>query len=75
MSLAACLQVAILPKENALVTFRGDTLHGVQSFRSDSGLARVSIVVEQYKVKPERYARVATFHTSEPGLPYSRTYQ
>uniref|UniRef100_A0A7R9YW01 Prolyl 4-hydroxylase alpha subunit Fe(2+) 2OG dioxygenase domain-containing protein n=1 Tax=Chlamydomonas euryale TaxID=1486919 RepID=A0A7R9YW01_9CHLO len=68
-------QVAILPKENALVTFRGDTLHGVQSFRSDSGLARVSIVVEQYKVKPERYARVATFHTSEPGLPYSRTYQ
>jgi hypothetical protein len=42
----------IKPKENAMITFRGDLLHGVLPVKSE--LVRVSLVCEQYQIPTDQ---------------------
>lgn len=40
----------IVPKENMHAEFRGDSLHRVRAYETDTEDVRVSLVLEQYKV-------------------------
>lgn len=46
----------IKPKENAMITFKGNLFHGVLPIKSDT--MRVSLVCEQYQVPPEQLYQV-----------------
>jgi hypothetical protein len=52
---------AVTPKENLLVTFRGDAYHRVRSYRTRSKRERVSIVVEQYFIDDAHVPRTIRF--------------
>lgn len=43
----------IVPKENMHAEFRGDSLHRVRAYETDTADVRVSLVLEQYKVPEE----------------------
>ena len=51
----------IIPKENMLVRFRGDSYHRVRNYTSSSGVERTSLIVEQYKIDGEYYKWTTTF--------------
>jgi hypothetical protein len=55
---------AVEPKENLMVTFRGDAFHRVRSYRTRSARERVSLVVEQYYIGDEHYGKTKTFEES-----------
>ena len=55
---------AVEPKENLVVTFRGDAFHRVRSYRTRSARERVSLVLEQYYIGDEHYAKTMTFEES-----------
>ncbi|KAG1670733.1 hypothetical protein FOA52_013960 [Chlamydomonas sp. UWO 241] len=58
--------ITLDPKEGTVVSFRGDTWHSVEQFSTATGLPRVSLVVEQYKVRKELYGTVTKLWTSAP---------
>ena len=60
----AWAQVILRPVENTVVSFRGDACHRVERFSSAKGTARVSLVVEQYKLKPRDMARMLPLTSS-----------
>ena len=65
-------QVIITPKENTVLSFRGDAAHHVKRFSSGKGVARVSLVVEQYKILPmhrELVQPITTSMTLGPDIP------
>mmetsp|Transcript_25117 Transcript_25117/g.51608 ORF Transcript_25117/g.51608 Transcript_25117/m.51608 type:complete len:367 (-) Transcript_25117:104-1204(-) len=52
----------VVPEQNTLVRFRGDSFHRVRSFRSRNGSApRVSLVLEQYKLDSAAYAKTIVY--------------
>lgn len=51
----------VVPKENALVHFRGDLTHEVCAFEAPGGALRASLVIEQYHFAPEALARLPEF--------------
>lgn len=51
----------IVPKENMLITFRGDAFHQVRSYRTKSGAERVSLVLEQYKINDASYGKTIRY--------------
>ncbi len=55
---------AVEPKENLMVTFRGDAFHRVRSYRTRSARERVSLVLEQYYIGDEHYAKTMAFEES-----------
>ena len=55
---------AVEPKENLVVTFRGDAFHRVRSYRTRSARERVSLVLEQYYIGDEHYAKTMAFEES-----------
>ena len=57
-------QVILRPVENTVVSFRGDACHRVEWFSSAKGTARVSLVVEQYRLKPREMARMLPLTSS-----------
>ena len=52
---------SVAPKENLLVTFRGDAFHQVRSYRTKTGSERVSLVLEQYKIDEDVYPKTVKF--------------
>ena len=60
--LGATPDEVIAPKENTLVTFRGDAFHQVKSYSTRTGRERVSLVLEQYKIDDEMYPKTLRFH-------------
>ncbi|KAK9832790.1 hypothetical protein WJX81_000978 [Elliptochloris bilobata] len=54
-------------KENTLVQFRGDAMHGFDPFSSETGLPRVSLVVRCYKIATQDYAFTPEFHIPSAG--------
>ena len=58
------LQELLRPGENTVVSFRGDACHRVEWFSSAKGTARVSLVVEQYRLKPREMARMLPLTSS-----------
>ena len=63
-SLFVWAQVILRPVENTVVSFRGDACHRVERFSSAKGTARVSLVVEQYRLKPREMARMLPLTSS-----------
>ena len=59
--LGAFPEKVITPKENTLVTFRGDAFHQVKSYSTRTGKERVSLVLEQYKIDDVRYGKTIRF--------------
>ena len=55
-------QETIVPKENTLVTFRGDAFHQVKSYSTRTGRERVSLVLEQYLIDEDAYPKTMRFH-------------
>jgi hypothetical protein len=55
VSIGALARV-VRPKENFGVAFRGDAPHQVRKHRSKSGQARVSLVLEQVRLRLRRAA-------------------
>ena len=51
----------VRPKENMMVTFRGDAYHQVRSYRTKSGAERVSLVLEQYKIGRAAYGKTMRY--------------
>mmetsp|Transcript_23664 Transcript_23664/g.30933 ORF Transcript_23664/g.30933 Transcript_23664/m.30933 type:complete len:292 (+) Transcript_23664:161-1036(+) len=43
------------PKENLLVTFRGDSYHAVSGYYTDTNEKRISLILEQYIIPEEYY--------------------
>ncbi|KAG1652902.1 hypothetical protein FOA52_011807 [Chlamydomonas sp. UWO 241] len=54
----------IKPIENTVVAFRGDAPHHVQGFHTNTGLARISLVVEQYRIADQDMHRVQPYYSS-----------
>lgn len=52
---------SVVPKENLLVTFRGDAFHQVRSYRTKTGSERISLVLEQYKIDEDMYPKTIKF--------------
>lgn len=52
---------SVAPKENLLVTFRGDAFHQVRSYRTKTGSERISLVLEQYKIDEDMYPKTIKF--------------
>jgi len=52
---------SVAPKENLLVTFRGDAFHQVRSYRTKTGSERISLVLEQYKIDEDVYPKTVKF--------------
>lgn len=52
---------SVAPKENLLVTFRGDAFHQVRSYRTKTGRERISLVLEQYKIDEDMYPKTVKF--------------
>lgn len=66
---AACeVDLAVAPRPNRAVTFRGDAEHCVQAFasRADSPPVRVSVVLEQYLVAAGSYDATLRFELVKP---------
>lgn len=57
-------EIVMHPKENTIVSFRGDCLHRVVKFASASGRQRISLVLEQYVVPKHLYWRTQKFWCS-----------
>ena len=51
----------VTPKENTLVTFRGDAFHQVRSYKTKTGSERVSLVLEQYKINEDMYGKTVRY--------------
>jgi hypothetical protein len=51
----------VTPKENTLVTFRGDAFHQVRSYKTKTGSERVSLVLEQYKIDKDMYGKTVRY--------------
>lgn len=51
----------ILPQENTMVAFRGDTYHRVMGYSTDTSARRISLVLEQYQVPSWLYPVTKTF--------------
>jgi hypothetical protein len=51
----------VTPKENLMVTFRGDAFHRVRSYRTQSSSERISLVLEQYYIADEHYGKTTVF--------------
>jgi hypothetical protein len=83
---AAAVDVAVAPRPNRAVTFRGDAEHCVQAFATGGGQPlfsrasssspspwRASVVLEQYAVAPGRYDATLRFELVKPEE-YLRAY-
>lgn len=52
----------VIPREGALVTFRGDAFHRVLPLRSSHvDTSRISIVLEQYRIDPMHYGKTLPY--------------
>ena len=66
----------VTPVEGHLTSFRGDSLHRVTeaalnqsaSEEAEQGTARVSLVLEQYRIPPAHYAQTLTFEVTANGV-------
>lgn len=52
----------IVPEENMHAEFRGDSLHRVRAYETDTEDVRVSLVLEQYKVPEEDLKYLVEYH-------------
>jgi hypothetical protein len=66
---AAPPDASVTPAEGLLVGFRGDALHGVQSFTSKSKQPRVSLVLESYMIPESEYNNTAEYVEDLKGFP------
>jgi len=55
----------IIPEENLLIAFRGDSFHSVEAFYSDSNTKRVSLVLEQYNIPKSYYHKTTKYEVIE----------
>lgn len=59
----------IEPKENLWAEFRGDSLHRVRAYETETDDLRVSLVLEQYKIpKEDEHFLVKYDHKQKNGM-------
>lgn len=59
----------ITPRENLWAEFRGDSLHRVRAYETETDDLRVSLVLEQYMIpKEDEHFLVKYHHTHKDGM-------